>query len=202
MGRRVWEMNHDWRHWPPRDKKTDIYLPRQVAIDFRSHLGTWHHLAFLQEMGLVRLVELADGETVKIGETRILPFRLAQDYVYGFLFEGEGKRILVVADELFGWQPRSDLKELDLAVLPMGIFEHHPLTGRRLVPEDHPVLSAEATFEQTLQVIRTLGSTKTVLTHIEEPDGLSFDDLMLLGERLCSQGITVEFAYDTMILTP
>ncbi len=202
MGRRVWEMNHDWRHWPPKDRTTDIYLPHQVAIDFRQRLGTWDHLAFFQQAGLVRLIELADGETLTLGNIRIRPFRLAEDYVYGFLFEGEGKRVLVIADELFGWQPFDELRHVDLAVLPMGIMEHDPFTGKRAIPEGHPVLSSEATFDQTVEVIKALSPGKTVLSHIEEPDGLSYDDLKLLGERLCSQGMNVEFAYDTMMIEP
>lgn len=34
MGRRVWEANYDWRHWPPQHRPTPIYLPQQVAEDF------------------------------------------------------------------------------------------------------------------------------------------------------------------------
>jgi phosphoribosyl 1,2-cyclic phosphate phosphodiesterase len=45
MGRRVWELrNADWRTWPlerRRRVETPIYLPAQVAEDFRSHLGHW-----------------------------------------------------------------------------------------------------------------------------------------------------------------
>src|SRR5512146_299351 len=63
MGRRVWETrNMDPRSWPPRHRQTSIYLPEQVARDFRSTLGTWDHLAFLARLGVVELVELADGD--------------------------------------------------------------------------------------------------------------------------------------------
>ena len=40
MGRRIWESrNLDWRHWPPENQKTTIYLPEQVAKDFQATLG-------------------------------------------------------------------------------------------------------------------------------------------------------------------
>ncbi len=202
MGRRVWQMNHDFRSWPPRDKCTDIYVPQQVAADFRRYVGTWDHLSFFQQAGWIRLIELTDGECVTLGASHVRPFRLAEDYVYGFVFEGEGRRVLVVADELLGWQPPDELKQIDLAILPMGVVEFNPFTGIRRISQGHPVLKCEATFEQTLEIVRTLNAKKTVLSHIEEPDGLSYDDLKLLGERLCSQGMNVEFAYDTMIVHP
>jgi len=200
MGRRVWEMNHDWRNWPPQDKQTDIYLPRQVALDFRQRLGTWEHLAFFEHTKLVRLIELNDGEVVQLGATKISPFRLAEDYVYAFLFGEQGKRVLIVPDELFGWSPSEDVKGVDLAVLPMGIAEFNPLTGERTIPENHPVLKSEATFEQTLAVIRELKANRVILTHIEEPDGLDYDDLAQLGKRLRAEGLNIDFAHDTLIV--
>jgi phosphoribosyl 1,2-cyclic phosphate phosphodiesterase len=200
MGRRVWEMNHDWRNWPPRDRKTDIYLPQQVALDFRDSLGTWAHLSFLEQSNLVRIHPLRDGETVQINSTTIRPFRLAEDYVYAFLFEGEGKRLLIIPDELFGWEPLEEVKGVDLAVLPMGVMEYDPITNARRIPENHPVLESEATFRQTLDVVKGLNARYTVLTHIEEPDGLGYDDLRELGQRLRSQAFEIDFAYDTMII--
>jgi phosphoribosyl 1,2-cyclic phosphate phosphodiesterase len=200
MGRRVWEMNHDWRHWPPQDKQTDIYLPQQVASDFRERLGTREHLAFFEQAKLVRVIELADGEVVTLGATQIRPFRLAEDYVYAFLIEWEGKRVLIVPDELFGWKPGEDVRRVDLAVLPTGLAEFNPLTNSRIIPEDHPVLRSEATFPQTLEVIKALEARTAVLTHIEEPGGLSHDDLQLLGKRLRSEDLNIDFAYDTLIV--
>ena len=200
MGRRVWQMNHDWRHWPPQDKQTDIYLPQQVAVDFHHRLGTWDHLAFLEQAKLVRLIQLTDGEIVQLATTEIRPFRLAEDYVYAFLFAGEGKRVLIVPDELFGWEPSEDVKGVDLAILPMGVVEFNPFTNARVIPEDHPVLKSESTFQQTLEVVRALNAKKVVLSHIEEPDGLGYDDLQLLEKHLHAEGLNVTFAYDTLII--
>ncbi|MPM77865.1 hypothetical protein SDC9_124873 [bioreactor metagenome] len=200
MGRRVWEMNHDWRHYPAIDKQTDIYLPQQVALDFRQRLGSWEHLAFLEKSKLIRLIELKDGEIVTLNSIHIRPIRLAEDYVYAFLIEGEGKRILVVPDELFGWQPPDELKGLDLAILPMGIVELNPFTKERMIAENHPVLQSEATFQQTLEVVKQLNAKKVVLTHIEEPDRLGYDDLCLLEKLLQSDGVQINFAYDTLTI--
>src|SRR5262249_25118159 len=132
MGRRVWETrNLDLRHWPPRNQRTTIYLPEQVAADFKTTLGSWAHFGYMARVGVVDVVEVPDDGAVALSGVRIRPFRLAESYVYAFLFEGDGKRVLIAPDELFGWDPPVDLRGLDLAVLPMGIAELSPLTGER-----------------------------------------------------------------------
>jgi len=200
MGRRVWEMNLDFRAWPRRSNPTDVYLPEQVGKDFREMLGSWEHFEFLEKLGTARIVEMQDGARAEIQDTRITPFRVAHDYVYAFLFEGENERLLVAPDELKGWTPPEFLHGLDLAVLPMGLAEFDPFTGERRIPKEHPILRLEATFDDTMEIVAKLGAKRTILTHVEEIDGLTHDDLQALGERLRGEGKNVEFAYDTLIV--
>ncbi|UCF21301.1 MAG: hypothetical protein JSU87_07955 [Gemmatimonadota bacterium] len=200
MGRRVWEMNKDWRGWPPRNRRTDIYLPQQVAADFRTRLGSWEHLSFLEGEGLVRLIELRDEDSVSIGDTTVRPVRLAEDYVYAFLLSANGRRLFIAPDELLGWKPPTSLRALDLAVIPMGVLEYDPFSGERLLAEDHKLLKIESTFRENLQIARSLEAKRVVMTHIEEPDGLSYDDLLVLEKRLGDEGLDLSFAYDTMFI--
>ncbi|WP_371018387.1 MBL fold metallo-hydrolase [Pseudalkalibacillus sp. JSM 102089] len=199
MGRRVLEsMNADWINHPAKGTTTDVYLPEQVAIDFQTRLGTAEHLAFFDSQKYISLHELSDGDKVSLNGVTITPFRLSEDYVYAFLFEGEGKRILIAPDELFGWEP-PELGELDVAVLPTGVCEFHPITGERQISADHPVLKEEATFRQTLEIIEKLQVKEVFLTHIEEPDQLSFDDLKQVENTLL-QNKKISFAFDTLIV--
>jgi phosphoribosyl 1,2-cyclic phosphate phosphodiesterase len=200
MGRRIWEMNRDWRGWPRRNRTTDIYIPHRVARDFRDRLGTWEHLAYLEESGLVRLIELADGESLELAGAQIQPIRLAEDYVYAFLFNEGGQRLLVVPDELLGWEPPAEVQGVDLAVIPMGVVEFDPFSGTRRISEDHSVLRSEATFRQTLEIAGKLEAARVVMTHIEEPDGLSHDDLLRLEDHLGASGLNISFAYDTLLV--
>ncbi len=200
MGLRVWEMNLDMRHWPPQSKQTDIYIPQQVAQDFREQLGIWEHLSYLQKIQVVRLNELSDGDTVTLNQVDVHPFRLAADYVYAFLLTSEGKRILIAPDELVAWDPPLELQGVDLAILPMGITEFDPFDGQRVMPEDHPILKSEATLGQTLAVVRKLKAAQIILTHIEEPMGLSYDDYLKLATHLQKDGLNLTFAYDTMVV--
>ena len=199
-GCRVWEMNMDFAHWPPQNKATDIYIPEQVGQDFRTKSGTWAQLKYLEKMETIRLFELSDGEVVRFDDFQISPFRLAEDYVYAFLFERETTRVLIAPDELFGWQPPAEMRGLDLAILPMGLTEFDPLTGVRLIPVEHPVFQHEATFHQTLGMIRSLQAKQIILTHIEEPMGLNYDKCLVLADRLQADGLNITFAYDRLVV--
>lgn len=200
MGRRVWEINHDWRNWPPRHHRTPVYLPAQVARDFRTRLGSWQHLEFFATKGLIELVELAEGQRVMLGDCVVEPIRLAEDYVYAFMFTQGQKRLMVVMDELVGWDPPAEVRGVDLAVVPIGIMEFHPLTGERLMPVDHPTLKSEATFLQTLDIARKLEAKHLAFTHFEEPDGLSHDDHAEMERILRSHGRPITMAFDGLML--
>jgi phosphoribosyl 1,2-cyclic phosphate phosphodiesterase len=167
-----------------------------VAADFGTYLGGGDHLGFMEERGWVRVRELRDGQTVRLGEVTVRPFRLAADYVYAFELTDGARRLLLAMDELVGWQPPAELRGCDVAVLPMGICEHDPRTGERLIPPEHPILRFEATYPQTLEMIAALAPRRVVLIHVEEPFGLSHDDLQELGHGLQAGGLDATFAWD------
>lgn len=199
MGRRVWEMNQDFGHWPPRNRPaTPVYLPQQVALDAREWLGFWDHLAFFHSQGLIELHEMTDGEVLRLDGHTIRPVRLTVNSVYAFLIEDGHKRLLVAMDELTDWDPPEFVQGVDLAVLPMGIVEHDPVTGERLIPADHPDLQSEAKFAETIEVARRLSARRTILTHIECQDGLGHDDLRRLAAHVRTRGVEIEFAHDTL----
>jgi phosphoribosyl 1,2-cyclic phosphate phosphodiesterase len=197
LGKRVRETrNGDFRGWPREAKRqqvTDIYLPQQVAADFRVYLGGMEHLEFMRQRGWIRIHELRDGESVLVGDVEIRPFRLAESYVYAFELVERGRKLLLAMDELNGWVPPAEVRFADLAVLPMGICEYDPFSGERRLHQEHPVLQYEATFLETLEIVDRLSAEAVVLIHVEEVDGLGYDDLLRLPEVL---GRELTFAYD------
>jgi phosphoribosyl 1,2-cyclic phosphate phosphodiesterase len=202
-GRRVLEeMNVDWRAWPRAPRSTtDVYLPAQVALDFRRQLGLWDQLEYMRHgLGTIAVHELADGEEFRLGDTCVRPFRLAEDYVYAFELSEGARRVLIAPDELYDWSPAGEMKGIDVAVLPMGIAEFHPLTGERVIHEDHRLLELEATFDETLAIVRQLNAGRVYLTHLEEMDQLGYDDLAEVSARLQQDGLPVEFAFDTLVV--
>ena len=103
-------------------------------------------------------------------------------------------------DELNGWSPPPAATGCDLAVLPMGICEFDLFTGERLIHEDHPVLVYEATFAETLEIVAGLDAGQVVLSHVEEMDCISYDDLLRVEKRLQAEGRNVRFAWDGMTI--
>jgi phosphoribosyl 1,2-cyclic phosphate phosphodiesterase len=182
-GRRVWEArNFDFRSWPPRFETTPVYVPERVWGDFETHYGLADQFRFLERQGTVRIELLAEHATFDLDGTQITAIPLDAENAQAFLFAGGGKRVLIAMDETHRWAPPPDLGVLDLAVLPIGVFEHHPYSGERLIPEEFckpPVRKAR--YEMTLELVRSLAARRVVLTHVEEMDRLSHDELLRLG---------------------
>jgi phosphoribosyl 1,2-cyclic phosphate phosphodiesterase len=182
-GRRVWEArNFDFRSWPPRYETTPVYVPERVWADFEQHYGLADQFRFLERQGTVRIELLAEHATFELDGTQVTSIPLDAENAHAFLFSGGGKRVLIAMDETHRWSPPADLGPIDLAVLPIGVFEHHPYSGERLIPEEFckpPVRKAR--YEMTLELVRSLAPRRTVLTHVEEMDRLSHDELRRLG---------------------
>lgn len=204
MGRRVWEtLNADFRRLPTHHRRSNVYVPNGVLEDF-VRFGLMPHFDFLARR-FINLHVMEPGRPYEVNGYLVTAIPLAMERAYAFLFEGNGaggrrKRVLVAMDELRGWSPPKSLAGLDLAVLPTGLFEFDPFTGERRISPEHPLLREEATFEQTLKCVAALGARRVVLTHIEEPDGLTYDDLVRLQGRDDMRALNAAFAYDGLIV--
>jgi phosphoribosyl 1,2-cyclic phosphate phosphodiesterase len=182
-GRRVWEArNFDFRSWPPRCETTPIYVPERVWGDFETHYGLADQFRFLERQGSVKIELLSENGTFDLDGTRVTAVPLDAENAYAFLFESNGRRVLIAMDETHRWAPPAGLGPLDFALLPIGVFEHHPYSGERLIPEEFckpPVRKAR--YEMTLELLRALAPRRAVLSHVEEMDRLSHDELLRLG---------------------
>jgi phosphoribosyl 1,2-cyclic phosphate phosphodiesterase len=181
-GRRVWESrNFDFRSWPRRFETTPIYIPKRVWEDFEANYGLADQFRFMERQGTVEVVLVGENEPFEVGDTRVTAVPLDEENAHAFLFEQDGKRVLVAMDETHGWVP-SRLGPLDLAVLPIGVFEHHPYTGERLIPEEFCKPPVKKTrYGRTLELVHELAPRRVVLSHVEEMDRLSHDELVRLG---------------------
>ena len=74
------------------------------------------------------------------------------------------------------------------------------MTGERRISQQHAALRVEATFLETLQIVEKIGAGRVVMTHIEESDGLSYDDFLELERRLQRDGLNISFAHDTAVV--
>lgn len=199
MGRRIFEqINWDLRGND--NKVTDVYVPQRVREDMERMLGTWTHLEYLVSLGIVRLHVIAPDESVEVDGLTVTPMPLAEDYVFAFLVEDDGARAWIAMDELVGWSPAEAISNLDLAILPSGVCEFHPLNGERRIPADEPVLQSEMRFERTLDVIREMSPRQAVLIHLDEPDGVTYDDGIELSKQYQRDGLPLTFGWDGLIV--
>ena len=181
-------------HWQDTEGSTVnvLWTPAQKIVEVTR--------PFSVETVREKMVELGEGEGFQIGAYCVTPLALAEEYVFAQLIEGQGRRVFVAADELFGWWPPDDLGHLDVAVLPLGVVEFDLLSGARHYPADHPVLAREATVEQTLAVVRQLDVDRVVLTHISEADQVGYDEALQLQQQWQTEGLPVSMAYDGLLI--
>ena len=199
MGRRVFEQLN-WNLRGGKNRCTDVYVPARVRDDMKKTLGTWNHLEYMQSLGIIKLHVIEPGESVEIEGCTITPMPLAEDYVFAYLLERKGRRAWIAMDELFGWTPDESVAALDLAILPSGVCEFHPLSGERMIPADEPVLQSEMRYERTLECIREMSPQQAVLIHLDEPDGVTYDDGLALSIRLQARGLPVTFGWDGLVI--
>ncbi|MBN1964431.1 MAG: hypothetical protein JW910_07280 [Anaerolineae bacterium] len=205
-GLRIFEaLNLRLWDWPMHNDTTLVYLPAGVKSDFAVHHGLGERLDWLENrFGLVRQEVVPEGESFALeGGVMVEPFRLpvADTNVYAFILTEGTRRVLIAPDELIGWQPGADLGHFDVAILPTGLFEFDPFTGERRIPAAHPVLQHEATFRQTLTMVRALDADRVFFVHIMESDGNSYDDLLRLQRHLLAEQPDlppITFAFDRL----
>ena len=205
-GRRIFETNIRSYATVPYEKTppTDVYLPQQVAADSHKWLAIWESLMYYQNgLEVINVHVLEDGDrpvfkNAQGDDVSIKPFRLHEDYVYGFEIGTGGKRIIHCADELYNWDPDESLKKPDLAIVAAGLFEFHPLSGERIMQANHPLLEREATFRQTLEMADKLGAAETYITHFEEAFDLTPETLAQVEAKLQAEGRNIRIAYDQL----
>ena len=202
-GKRIFEANKDWIGLPPNNKNTAVYLTEKVAETFEQFLGIKGHLEFLSYSQLISLKVIGNSQEFYLKEYTIKPVQMNQDYSFGYEIAGQGKRILIIMDELKFWEPSDQVlnTKYDLVYLPLGIMDVNPITKKRNMDENHPLLEDEQTLGETLDYVGRLSSARFLLSHIEEPDEISYEMGIELG-KYCSQltGKNVELAYDTQIV--
>jgi phosphoribosyl 1,2-cyclic phosphate phosphodiesterase len=197
-GRRVWEaLNFDFRSFPPQTRvgPIPVFVPERVWADFERHHGLAEQFRFLEKQGTVEVRVVGEHASFDVGGVRVTVLPLAEENAHAFLLEAGEKRVLVAMDETHYWEP-PDLGPLDLAVLPVGVFELHPFTGERMIPEEFctpPVRKAR--YGMQLELARALAPRRAVLSHVEEMDRVSHDELVRLG---AADGW--EPAYDGLLL--
>jgi phosphoribosyl 1,2-cyclic phosphate phosphodiesterase len=156
-------------------------------------LGLEDHFQFFEKMGIVRIHEFAEGEAIQVGNATLKAFRMVQPGLASYLVQLDGKRVVLALDEIKDWNPGSELMEPDVLVLETGWFEHDK-QGEQIIPAGHWIRQSEASFEETLGLVRKINPRLAIATHIEELNGRSYADYLELEKKYKRHRL--RFAYD------
>ena len=128
--------NFDFRSWPRRFETTPLYVPERVWDDFEANYGLADQFRFMERQGTVKVVLVAEDEPFAIGDTTVTPVPLDAENAHAFLFERD-RQARARRD---GRDARMDARPTSARSTspscPVGVFEHHPYTGERLIPEE------------------------------------------------------------------
>lgn len=202
-GKRFFEKNIDWIGLPPQNKKTKVIMTETIISTFESNMSLMDSFNYFKQMGIIELVKIKDDEEIELSGYKIKPVQLAVNYVFGYEITGDNERYLIIMDEMKNWQPGMDMitKKYSTVYLPLGIFDVNPFTNTRLISENHPTLKDEQTIAETLEIVKKLTSDNFIVSHIEEPDNITY----ALGKRLSKYysrklNKNIKFAYDGMFI--
>lgn len=197
-GIRLWESNKSQRQLPVNVRTTPLYMADYVDATFDVHRGLNEQIDYMAKNGFVEKRVIPEGETVSVHGARITPFRLAEDYASGFDIAVNDKKLLLIIDESFRWNPPEKYVGYDVVLIPSGVVKYRPVSGEQQVPDDHPVLTHEPIFEDTLEMIKKLKAKRTIIGHFEEGDRMSHGDWQKAQADLMLKGIRIEIATDQM----
>jgi phosphoribosyl 1,2-cyclic phosphate phosphodiesterase len=160
-----------------------LYLPKKVYEQLNEHLNILGHLE--KNYGVVKVNFIEDGEDIEFGKVKVtaVGFNGKDSETFGYLFEENEKKALYAPCDTISFKREGDFKDLDLLINECGLFEE---------------IGNEILFVDLMNRIKSMGSKKAILTHIEEIEINHFgeDHLQKMKEKYSD--IDFEFAYDGM----
>ena len=161
-----------------KDKKTiNIFMPEeQIELAFNKGSSIF---SFYESMGFCKIISLNKNEVFK--DIMISRIKLLNDFSYAFLIESQAKKVLYCPCHSISIPIIQELCNIDLMILCIGYVNKL---------EDNIT-----NFNRDIKKIyNELSPKKIILTHIEEVDGLSYDDFKKMEEK----NPDFIFAYDGM----
>lgn len=176
-------------------KKVKVCAVREVMDDLKSmgYRGG-RFLSYYERSDLIETVEMKDGEGIEIGSFKITPFVVQTTYNPStvFLIQEQGKRVVYAPCDVKPFPERSQLEALDLLVV--GSFHlEGALKEGIAIPADNRLRKELFSPTEIQDLASRLRAERTIVTHIEEEWGKSYDDYRGLEKEY-----DLLFAYDGM----
>jgi phosphoribosyl 1,2-cyclic phosphate phosphodiesterase len=200
-GMRLFEqINLDWFTGKGKEK-IDLYLPERVYDDilslkskFGSYIKYWE-----QKRKLIKIHKLKNNKPTKIGSIKITPIKIDTiDKENSFLFlieKNKEKVIYSICD--FKKYPikHKKIQNPNLLIIQNGYFEGK-LRNNYVLSKNHELREELYSFQETMDIAKTIKAKKTLFMHIEELWGKSYSDYKKLEKKYKKNNI--KFAFDGM----
>ncbi|UCC32907.1 MAG: MBL fold metallo-hydrolase [Candidatus Bathyarchaeota archaeon] len=174
--------------------KVRVCAIREVMEDLRS-MGSRRgpFFTYYERSDLIEPVELEDEEEFEIGRLSVTPFKVRTTYCSStiFLIQEKSKRVVYAPCDVKPFSESSQLKSLDLLII--GSFHlEGPLKEGIVIPPENALRSELFSPTEIKELATRLKAKKTIVTHIEEEWGKSYDEYRNLEEP------NLLYAYDGM----
>ncbi len=176
-------------------KKVKVCALDRVMQDLKSmgYQGG-KFLEYYEKSGLIEAIGLPEEKPFHIGGFTVTPFEIRTTYNYStsFLIQADGKRVVYAPCDVKPFPKSLELRNLDLLIL--GSFHlEGPLKEGITIPPHNPLRRELFSPDEVRELAETLNAKRTLLTHIEEEWGKSFDDYQQIASEY-----GFEVAYDGM----
>lgn len=149
---------------------------------------------YYEKTDLIETIDLKDGEAFKITNFMIIPFEVQTTYNVStvFLIQEDDKRVVYAPCDVKPFPENPKLENLDLLII--GSFHlEGPLREGIVIPPNNPLRVELFSPREIQELSQKLNAKQTVVTHIEEEWGKTYDEYKQLEKEY-----DLEFAYDGM----
>jgi len=176
-------------------KKVKVCALTKVMMDLKNKYGSFFD--FYRKLDLIETIELENMSPFQIRDYKITPFEVLGNYVVStvFLIQHKNRKAVYAPCDVKPFPENSQLRKPDLLILGE-VFPEGPLKEDIIIPKDNPLRKELFSMKEALEIVKSLGTKKTVFTHIEEEWGRSYDDYKVIEKEYRRNNI--HFAYDGM----
>lgn len=179
-------------------KKVKICALTEVLEDLKA-ISNKHgsFLDYYEKLDLIETMKLEDGKAVKIEDFEITAFKVPSSSVVSsaFLIEKNGRKIVYAPCDVKPFPENQRLIGCDLLIVG-SFFPEGPLKDNIMIPEGNELRTELFSFTEILKLTRRINAERTLIVHIEEEWGKSFDDYRKLEKTY--EKYNLQFAYDGM----
>ncbi len=179
-------------------KKVKICALTEVLEDLKA-ISNKHgsFLNFYEKLDLIETMKLEDGKAVKIEDFEITTFKVPSPGVVSsvFLIEENGRKVIYAPCDVKPFPENQHLIGCDLLIVG-SFFPEGPLKDNIMIPEGNELRKELFSFTEILKLTRRINAERTLIVHIEEEWGKSFDDYRKLEKTY--EKYNLQFAHDGM----